>query len=162
MKTLTFVLFLLFISNITYSQNTDWATIDYHYSSGPVSPEYQYNFNVIINKDGAGTVFSEKNGKREEYTFSVGKKSMKKLNKSLRNSNVFSLNQDSLKSETNRIGGSEKNIVITMWQSPDLDQKPRTITVPNQVKSEYEKCFGNLYSTIENLVPDSIYEKIKK
>lgn len=162
MKTLITALFFFFISNLSYSQDTDWATLDYHYSSGPVSPEYQYRFNVIIKKDGAGTVFSEKSGKMEEYTFSVGKKSMKKLNKFLKKSKVFTVNPDSLKSETNRIGGSEKYIVVTMRQSPYLDQIPKIITVPNQIKSDYEKGFGNLYSYIENLVPDSLYQKIKK
>lgn len=162
MKTLILTVFFLILSNLTFCQSNNWSTLDYHYSNGPVSPEYQYNFNVIITREGAGTVYSEKNGKMEEYTFTVGRKSIKKLNKTLKNSKVFKVNQDSLKSETNRLGGSVKSLVITMWESPVLDQKPRTISVPNNVKSEYENCFGKLYSQIENLVPDSIYEKIKK
>ena len=160
MKTIILVLFILFSADMTFCQSTKWATVDYHYSKGPVSPEYQYSYNIIISKDGSGTLIYDKAGKRDEYNFRVGKKNMKKLNKSLRNSQVFEVNQDSLKSNSEMIGGPERNVTVTMWQNPDLDQKPQIITVPNSLKDEYRADFENLFNTIEKLVPDSIYEKI--
>ncbi|MCY7362667.1 MAG: hypothetical protein LH629_11480 [Ignavibacteria bacterium] len=161
MKTLILIIFFIAISGISYSQNVNWSTIEYHYSKGPVSPEYQYSYDIIITKECAGNLIYSKGGNREEYPFSISKKGMKKLKKSLKNSQVFIVDQNSMNSDNNKIGGPEKNIVITMWQSPDLDQKPTTKSISNNVKEEYINGIDNLYLTIENLVPKSIRDKIK-
>ncbi len=161
MKKLFFFLFIFTIPTFVFSQNSNWSTIESKYSAGPISPEYQYNYSIFNNKDGSAMLIYTKGGKTNEYSFRVGPNGRKKLNSALTDSKVFSVSPDDMKSTTNLIGGPEKSINITMWQSPDLDQKPTIITVPGSVSSEYEIGIGELYTTIENLVPNSVWNKIQ-
>ncbi|MBL8006015.1 MAG: hypothetical protein JNJ56_00665 [Ignavibacteria bacterium] len=156
-----FLLFVLLISGISFSQSNRWSSISYSYSKGPVSPEYQYNFVININENRTGKLIYTKNNKTSEYDFTFGKKRMKKLKKSLKKSKVFSVSPDQMKSENNLMGGPEKNLLITKWQSPDLDARPETISIPSQVNEIYSAGIDNLYKEIENLVPPDIWAKAK-
>lgn len=156
-----FLLFVLLISGISFSQSNRWSSISYSYSKGPVSPEYQYNFVININENRTGKLIYTKNNKTSEYDFTFGKKRMKKLKKSLKKSKVFSVTPDQMKSENNLMGGPEKNLLITKWQSPDLDARPETISIPSQVNEIYSAGIDNLYKEIENLVPPDIWAKAK-
>lgn len=156
-----FLLFVLLISGISFSQSNRWSSISYSYSKGPVSPEYQYNFVININENRTGKLIYTKNNKTSEYDFTFGKKRMKKLKKSLKKSKVFSVSPDQMKSENNLIGGPERSLLITKWQSPDLDARPETISVPSQVKEIYSAGLDKLYKEIENLVPPDIWVKAK-
>ena len=156
-----FLLFVLLISGISFSQSNRWSSISYSYSKGPVSPEYQYNFVININENRTGKLIYTKNNKTSEYDFTFGKKRMKKLKKSLKKSKVFSVSPDQMKSENNLMGGPEKNLLITKWQSPDLDARPETISIPSQVNEIYSAGIDNLYKEIENIVPPDIWAKAK-
>lgn len=156
-----FLFLVLLISGISYSQSDRWSSISYSYSKGPVSPEYQYNFVINISENRTGKLIYTKNDKTSEYDFTFGQKKMKKLKKSLKNSKVFSVSPDQMKSENNLIGGPERSLLITKWQSPDLDARPETISVPSQVKEIYSAGLDKLYKEIENLVPPDIWVKAK-
>lgn len=156
-----FLFFVLLISGISFSQSDRWSSISYSYSSGPVSPEYQYHYILNISENKTGKLIYTKKDKTNEYDFSFGKKSMKKLNKSLKKSKVFSVSPDQMKSENNLIGGPERSLLITKWQSPDLDARPETISVPSQVNELYSAGIDNLYREIENLVPSDIWKKAR-
>ncbi len=155
-----FLLFILFtIPTAVFSQSSNWTTLESKYSAGPVSPEFQYNYSIVIGKDGTGMLIYTKGGNSNEYSFTVGKKGRNKLNKALKKSRVFSVNTDDMKSGSNLIGGPQRSINITMWQAANLDAKPTVIVVPGSVNSEYESGISNLYDTIENLVPNSVWKK---
>lgn len=156
-----FLFLVLLISGISYSQSDRWSSISYSYSKGPVSLEYQYNFVINISENRTGKLIYTKNDKTSEYDFTFGQKKMKKLKKSLKNSKVFSVSPDQMKSENNLIGGPERSLLITKWQSPDLDARPETISVPSQVKEIYSAGLDKLYKEIENLVPPDIWVKAK-
>lgn len=159
MKTL-FIIFLSVISfaNI-FAQNGNWDNILYSYSSGPVSPEYQYNYKISVNISGWCKLTYTKNGISKDYDFFAGLREMKKLKSELRRSKVFRVSPDEMKSENILIGGHVRNAVITLYQIPTLDQKPETITIPNQVNEKYRKGIEELYDSIEDLVPQSVWNQ---
>lgn len=156
----TILLFIVFFfSNSLIAQNNKWESISYTFSKGPVSPEYQYSYVISINNDGSGKLNYTKAAVTNEYDFIVNKKGRKSLNKVLKNSNVFTVSADDMKSDQTLMGGPSKTMIITMWQAPNLDQKPTTIEIPSQVKPEYSEGIENLYDEVENLVPDDIWKR---
>lgn len=152
------IAFLLFLSSSAWSQTPAWSTLEYYHSNGPVSPEYQYNYSVIINEDGfSKLVYTNKEGTKEyEFNIPNNKKGMKKLDQALKSSKVFDMNADEMKSDDMLIGGRISKLSITLWQDPMLDQPPQKIEIPSNVKQECQESIDNLYSTIMSLVPDSI------
>ncbi len=161
MKTFVLFLFLFAVCGSSFSQDNNWATIESRYSVGPVAPEYQFTYNIKINSDGSGIVTIVKSDTTNEYNFTVGKKGRKNLNRALMNSKVFDINPDSLASDLKLMGGPSRDILITMWEAPNLDRQPKTIDVPGRVKDEYADCIDKLYKTIKKLVPHSIRKKIE-
>ncbi|MEP7146631.1 MAG: hypothetical protein ABI792_06445 [bacterium] len=161
MKKLFFFLIIFSLPAFAFSQNCNWSTIESKYSAGPISPEFQYNYSIVINKDGSAMLIYTKGGNTNEYNFSVGKSGRKKLNNALTNSKVFEVSSESMNMNSKLLGGPQRNINITMWQSPDLDQKPTIITVPASVNPEYADGVGKLFTTIENLVPKSVWNKVR-
>lgn len=163
-KTILVIVFLTAFMTLTGSliaQNTHWSTLDYSYSKGPVSPEYQYNYRIIINEDRSGILVYTNSSSTKDYNFTVGKKTLKKIKKQLKNCGVFSVNPDDMKSDKNLIGGSNRNLTITMWQPPNVDAKPTTIIIPAQLNDNYSECMNKLYDMVENSVPNSIWEKAR-
>jgi len=164
MRKLLIILFVL-VSSAAFCQdsnhNSKWSNILYNHTSGPVSPEYQYSYSISVNFDASATLTYSKSGVTNNYEFTPGKKAMKKLNKALKKSNVFSIPADRMKSDKTSIGGQIQNATITMWQPSDVDRRPESIVIPDQVNDTYKPGIENLYKQIENLVPASIWEKAK-
>jgi len=161
MKKLLFLIIVIFTSYSGFAQtkNDNWAILDYTYSKGPVSPEYQLSYKIILNKDGSGKLVYTKAATTSEYEFKANKKSMKKLNKKLKSSEVFSVPSDEMKTSDNMIGGPTRSMQITMWQSPDLDQRPAIIDVASHLNETYADKIFSVYEQLENMVPKSIWDK---
>lgn len=159
MKKLLFILFVLFVCSPVFAQFDNWATIDYTYSKGPVSPEYQLTYQIILDKSGNGKLIYSKASVTSEYDFKASKKSMKNLNKKLKKSEVFSVPSDEMKAADNMIGGPTRSMQIIMWQSPDLDQKPVVIDVASHLNEAYSNNVFIVYEQLENMVPKSIWDK---
>lgn len=154
---------LLLFAGSVQSQTQKWSALEYSHWSGPVSPEYQYRYSIIISNDGyANVTYKDSNGEIfREFKIPSNKKGMKKLKKALKNSKVFDVPAETMKSDRTLIGGSESSLVITLWQDPMLDQPPGRIEVPTQVKEEYKDGIEKLYSTIKGLVPEEIRSETK-
>jgi len=151
MKKLIFLFLSILLFSTSYAQSNKWSTVSYSYSKGPVSPEYQLNYTININNDGTGLLTYTKPNSSDEYEFKVGKKGMKKLN----------VNPDEMKSDQNLIGGPSRGVSVTMWQEPNLDQKPNVIQTPSGINDTYKEGIYSLFDTIENLVPSSVWKKAK-
>lgn len=154
-----FIFAIMLLASAIGAQSDHWTTLDYKYSKGAVSPEYQLNYSIIIQESRDAKLIFTKGTSTSEHDFKISKKQLKKLNKALRKSKVFSISPDEMKSSEQIIGGPSRQLVITMWQSPDLDAKPPVIEVPAQVN---EKCFNDvfsLYEVIEDLVPEKVWNK---
>lgn len=159
MKKLFVLLFVFALCSFVSAQSDNWETINYTYSKGPVSPEYQLNYSIFIDKSGNGKLTYTRAAVTNEYDFKTGKKRISKLNKCLNKSEVFSVPVDAMKTSDNIIGGPTRNMQITMWQSPDLDQRPTVIDVPANLNEAYSDSMFNVYEQIENLVPESVWNK---
>ncbi|MBV6477333.1 MAG: hypothetical protein HGGPFJEG_00071 [Ignavibacteria bacterium] len=156
------LIYLLSISLTTlHAQNTHWSTLDYSYSKGPVSPEYQFNYRIIITEDRNGILVYTNSSSTKDYNFKVGKSTFKKIKKQLTACDVFSVNPDEMKSDKNLIGGPISELTVTMWQPPDVDAKPTMIVIPSQLNEKYSESFNKLYDLLENSVPNSIWEKAR-
>lgn len=142
-----------------------WEKISYYHATGPVSPEYQYNYNILIDEEGNGKLEYTKSGKTNVYNFNVSKRNVNALNKAILSSKVLSVSSDELKSEKNLIGGPVNSCTITL-PFPDEEEydenekeKPPVIIIPNFVTENYSAGVNNLYLLMETLVPDSIWEQ---
>lgn len=160
-KILSLFASVLFLNSQMFAQNTHWSTLEYSYSKGPVSPEYQYNYKIIINENGEGTLIYTNSSSTKDYAFTAGKKALKKINKDLKKCKVFSVNIEEMKSDKHLIGGSNRELRITMWQAPNIDAKPQVIIVPSQLNENYSVCMNRLYDRIENVVPQELWEKAR-
>ena len=161
LKNLILIIIIFAVTEISFSQSIRWSTISSSYSKGPVSPEYQYNYTIDISENGTGKLYYTKSSVTNEFDFNVSKKCIKNINKALTKSKVFKLRPDELASENALIGGPERSITITKWQSPDLDARPEVIIVPSQIKEIYSAGIDKLYKTIENSVPANVWKKAK-
>ncbi|MEO6693808.1 MAG: hypothetical protein ABIY50_10380 [Ignavibacteria bacterium] len=159
MKKLFFLAISLLMVTAAFAQSNKWSSITYTYSKGPVSPEYQYNYSIDISPDGNGKLVYTKASKTNEYSFQFGKKGRKKLNSALNKSKVFTVSPEDMIASDIMMGGPLRGLSITKWQSPMLDARPEVITVPAHVNETYQTCINQLYETIENLVPNSIWNK---
>ncbi len=145
----------------TEAQTPKWSTIEYINSSGPVSPEYQYNYKVVINNDGSSllSLTDSEGDKSWDFKIPSGKSGMKKLNSAVKKSKLLTVGTDEMKSEKNLIGGKVEKVVITLKQDPSLDQPPTRIESPDNVNDKYKSGITKLFNTIRNFIPKDIKEK---
>lgn len=159
-KTLLLLCIFGFVINYSaYPQQSKWSTISYSTTSGPISPEYQYNYSIIVNNNGSAKLVYTKSSTTNEYDFTITKSELKSLNGYLIRSKVLSLNADDFKTDKNLLGGAERKMLITLWQSPELDSEPPTVEIPKQIRKKYSENVFKLYGYIEKLVPESIWKK---
>lgn len=161
MKKLIILIFALGFIGSGFAQSTKWSTISYSYSKGPVSPEFQFSYTILIYKDGSGSISYTKSSGTSMNMFSFGYSGLSRLNKALKNSKVFTVSTDNMKSDNNLIGGPARSAKITMWQSPNSDAMPTIIEIPGNVNQEYSAGIDNLYNTIDGLVPSSVWDAVK-
>jgi len=181
------VILILFISIVNAGAQIRWEQISYFHSSGPVSPEYQYNYNIKINSDGTGVLEYTFKGFTTNYDFNVSRSGLNNLNNALTKSQVLDVSMADLKSDKNLIGGSVYNATITMpYSEPteeyierqetkkklgkkeeeELDEngvktkgKKPIVLIPNNVNEKYSEGIHNFYLAIEKLVPNSAWSK---
>jgi hypothetical protein len=153
-------LFFIFavIPSAVLSQN-NWTTIDYNYSSGPVSPEYQYNYQIVINSNGTGNIIYTKGTEKTDNSFRISRNGLNRLNAAIRNSQVITVDPNDMKSNENLMGGKSRTLKVTMSQPVNTDQPPRVINIPSQLNSTYSAGVLDLYYVIEMLVPPSVWHR---
>lgn len=179
------VIITLFISIVNAGAQIRWEQISYFHTSGPVSPEYQYNYNIKINSDGTGVLEYTFKGFTTNYDFNVSSNGLNNLNNTLIKSQVLDVSIADLKSDKNLIGGSVYNATITMPYSEPTEEylerqetkkklgrdedeekdengvktkgKHPIIVIPNNVNEKYALGVHDLYLAIEKLVPNSVW-----
>jgi hypothetical protein len=163
-KNLLLVLFMFFAISSVYSQEkyyNKWTDIEYHYSSGPVSPPYQYKYIIKISESGAGTIsYTKGTNATKEASFTVSKKNLKKLTSAVKKTRVMEVDPNEMKAEQ-KIGGAVHYTIVTVINTnPNLDQGPRHLQFPYAVNETYLKNITALYTLIESLVPQSTLDTI--
>lgn len=164
MKNLVFALLILFFIYPNAEARYKWEKISYYHSAGPVSPEYQYNYIITIDEEGRGKLEFTKSGKTNTFDFHVSKKNIKALNKAILKTKVLNAAPDDLKSNRNLIGGSVYNATITLpfpdeEEGEEEKEKNPVVIIPNQVNEKYSTNVMALYTFIETLVPNSVWNQ---
>jgi hypothetical protein len=142
----------------TQEINRNWEILDYSFSSGPVSPEYQYGYRIIINYDRSCFIqYFIPGSDNFEYTFSIINEQMEMLNIKLNECRIFDDDIPSLALEEIPDGGSNETVSITVPNpDPNLDQPPRVFSSPVYPQEPYKTNLDKLYSYINELVPENI------
>lgn len=146
--------------------NTDkpeWTTLDYHYRTGSVAPEYYYHYRVLVNNDkSAQLIFYYSYGDTgfTNDSFTITDSQLEELNIAVINSKV--LDADIQSEKDHPIGGSSESLtVLIVNPNPDLDQSPKKIDVPPFPDKKYEAGLDKLYRVINGLVPAGMMETAK-
>lgn len=147
------------VSSETKSGDISWSTIDYHYRTGSVSPEYYYHYRIIANQDGSCQFIFypsyEDTGFSQEQ-FKITDAQISQINDAVINSKVLT---DNITQESDHpIGGSSESMSITMDQGANLDQMPKTISVPSFPEKKYAAGLEKLYSVLRNILPAGILQ----
>lgn len=163
-----FVLIVFSFSSNETEAKDRWTIVEYNYSSGPVSPEYFYSMKITINRDGSASITYSTSGRAAFDTkskdFRVSRSNMNRLNAAINRSRIMRVTPDDMKYDgTPLIGGQQRSVTLTVQNvNPNLDQPPRQITTPQQVKDQYFKNLHSLYDLIESLIPTRVFNEVKE
>lgn len=159
-----FLILLLGILTISFScgnsqeNNPEWGILEYSYRSGPVSPEYQYSYQIIINKDKSGILqYTFPTSENLEYEFNISDEQLETLTCKLTESKIFDGEIPSLSGEEIPDGGSNESVRIVIPNpDPNLDQPPKVISSPVYPQMSYKINLDKLYTCINELVPKDL------
>ncbi|MBN1633673.1 MAG: hypothetical protein JW917_05870 [Ignavibacteria bacterium] len=159
-----YLLFLFVILTISFScgntqENTkEWGILEYSFWNGPVSPEYQYSYQIIINKDKSGVLqYSFPTSKDLEYRFIISDEQLETLTGKLNESGIFKGEIPALPNEEIPDGGINESVkIIFPNPDPNLDQPPKVISSPVYPQTSYKINLDRLYSCINELVPKDL------
>lgn len=152
-------------SNKNGSTNVDdagWSTLDYHYRTGTVGPEYYYHYKVLVNSDKTAQFifyYSYADTGFTQESFTITDSQLKTLSEAVNQSKVLDGDIPAMPENEHPIGGSTETLaVIVVNPNPDLDQSPKRIEVPAFPQEKYRAGLEKLYSTINGLIPAGMLE----
>lgn len=158
------VLILAGITPLYLFSQYSWTDINYHFQTGTVPPPYYYSYELYINSGGSCSISyrpSYSNDSVWVYKFDLITDQLNTLDSSINKSGVLTDSITSLPENKHPIGGSLKNVVITLYQDPVLDRLPPVIRTPYFPSGDYKQKLENLYESIVLLVPQSIWDDIE-
>lgn len=159
MKKIIFVVLLLIVSCAANAQYK-WTSVSYYHNSGAVTPEFQYNYIIQINTEGASKLEYTKNGKTNTFEFNAGKKGLKTLDNSLSKTKLLSEKIDTVSDEKNLIGGSISSATIFLIKPEGWKKrKSPVIMIPNANNFKNSAEISDMFQTMEKLVPDHIWKE---
>jgi|WetSurMetagenome_2_1015567.scaffolds.fasta_scaffold602403_2 hypothetical protein len=171
------ILFFVFLSNIFSCSNSqtgisekkdNWASIQYFYNSGPLPPQYHYDYNISITREGIGNITCnigyDKSLPGIIYDFKLSKDTIDLIDKAINQSGVLTEEIESLPPNKHPIGGSLKNVRIVL-EVPKadslLDRPPRVKETPEFPVEKYREKLDRFYSTITSLIPKYIWDDVE-
>ena len=168
MRNIPLLLILLLIINNGCSQDnhtaSNWLSLEYDYSNGPVSPQYQYRYTIKIDNKMNGSIsYSFAYDRPAQYVetknFTIDEERMKLINEAIIHSKVMSEKIESLPTEKIPDGGHIKYFSIIL---PTDDNQTKLISVPSHPVEEYQQILNNLYDVIDKSVPDDIWKDLEQ
>ena len=137
--------------------------IEYNFSSGAISPEYQYSYKVLINSYGSCFYLLHKGDDNLTEMFSISNQKFAELSDKIISSGIMNGNVASLPSGEIPDGSASEWIVLLIENTnPDLDQPPKKIEIPPHVEKKFEASLNEIYLTIKNLIPNEIKKRDEK
>jgi hypothetical protein len=172
------ILVILFVTNF-YScsksqdqiteKNVDWASAQYFYDSGPLPPQYHYEYFVNINKEGicnfACNLGYDKSLPAIIYNFNLSKDTIDILDKAIKESKVLTTDIESLPPDMHPIGGATKKIRIILLSEPGenlYDRPPRVKETPEFPVDKFKNILDKLYGSVNSIVPKYIWDDLQQ
>lgn len=163
MKKFLLLLVIFFAANFSFAQSIEWFTVSYKYYSGPVSPQFQKNYTITINKDRSATIsYHQGIDKMAPHTedFTISKTKSKKLTRLIKKTGIFDGTAPK-DSADRKIGGPEKSITISYGNpNPNLDQPIRQVTFNESSYSSDE--IKRVFAFMDKIVPKKVWKKLEK
>lgn len=147
----------------TNSDDPGWTTLDYHYRTGTVSPEYYYHYRILVNSDKTGQFlfypsYADTGFSNESFTITDSQ--VEGLTEAVKNSKVLDGNIPEAKDHP--IGGSTESLTILIVNpDPNLDQSPMKIDVPSFPEAEFKEGLSKLYGAINGVLPAGMLDEAK-
>jgi hypothetical protein len=171
MKKITLI--LIFFLSVSCSKSQDnqtkiWSTITYNFFSGPLPPQYQNKYSVVINEDKNGyfsySIGIDSNENSTSKIFTVTDDNIAMITQLVNESGLLEGKIISLPEHKHPIGGSLRSISVVLKQTdPNLDQPPPVYIAPYFPVEEYKEKLEKLYDYIYMLVPQEFRDEyIKK
>jgi hypothetical protein len=165
MNRFTKVLLLLAISPACLFSQLAWTDVNYHFQTGTVPPPYYYSYELFINSGGSCSISYRPSYSTDSvwvYKFDLITDQLNTLDAAITNSGVLTDSITSLPENKHPIGGSLKNVVITLYQDPVLDRLAPVIRTPHFPTADFKQKLEDLYESIVSSVPQSIWDEIKE
>jgi hypothetical protein len=173
---------IIFLTNLSifnlpseiFSQN-EWSRIVYYNSNGENYPESKRYYIITVNNDGNGKLEYFNSGKVKEYEFHTGNKSMKNFNSLLIKSGIYNIDPTDIKSDIPLHSNSILNMTIFFektkenylhyngkeFSEEEIAEKRKEpfLAVPTDYNLYYAEMVNKIYTGLEFLVPDNVWEK---
>ena len=155
------VLFLNFFCK-TVQTPSDWDNVQYIFESGPVSPKYQYDYTIQINKNLEGTLLYSYGAERDKslsYHFTISKENAEMISKYISAMKLMSDAIPELPEDKRPIGGSLQKVrIVEDITDPNADRPPKVYETPYFPSEEYKTDLTKMYNYILSLVPKSYFD----
>lgn len=156
MKNLFLSLILILITaSFTFAQS--WSSVQYDYSNGPVSPEYQKNYTIMVNSDRTVTLTPNNVNARADQSYSkrLSKKQMSSFNKFLNSTGFLNAGYNPNFMDKMKIGGPTKKIII------NFSNNQATVNLNESLGDKTDLAnFEALTARMESLIPAKVLKKV--
>jgi len=166
-KILLFLVLVLMMSSCSKSQDMNWTSLVYEYSSGPLPPPYHHEYSIAINNDGSANMSYrlgyDANRPPLNYSFKIDDEAKMTLNEKLKDSRLLEGKIQAVPENQHPVGGSLSRVkVYIVDPDPNLDKPPVLFEAPYFPLKEYAKGLGDLYGYINSLIPPDVKADIEK
>jgi len=158
---LSLILFAFLTSGCASSKKEDrWTYLQYDFTTGPISPEYYYEYSINIETNGKGAFTYKAGGETYNYTFNVTQTQLAKLTDAIEKSKIL---DETIKDGETLIGGPTKKLkVFYVNPDPNSDQPPKIYETPYFIPKEYAVNIQKLYELIVSTVPQDLFKDAQK
>ena len=154
------VILLLFFGLFAESKaQTQWESIEYYYTAGPVSPDYMYDYTIFLGADGQGYIFYRNIDTTHKFAFELGADQVQALTDDLILSGIFTTNYKGVPVSERPLGGWRNNAILVYTDSSGEVVHKNTPFYPQE---EYKEGLNNLYVTIKSYAPESAMSELDK
>ena len=166
------ILILIFFISVSCSKSQDnqakiWSAITYNFFSGPLPPQYQNKYSVVINEDNycyfSYSIGFDSDANSTSKIFTVSDDNIAMLTQLVNESGLLEGKIISLPEHKHPIGGSLRSVSVVLKQTdPNLDQPPPVYVAPYFPVEEYKEKLEKLYEYIYMLVPQDYRDEFIK
>ena len=138
---------------------TEWESIEYYYTAGPVSPNYMYDYTIFLGSDGQGYIFYRNIDTTHKFAFELDANQVQSLTNDLVLSGIFATKYKGVPISERPLGGWRNNAILVYTDSAGEIVHKDTPFYPRE---EYKDDLIRLYVTIKSYAPESAMSELDK